>query len=416
MRKEISIRVDDLSYTDFSTARINEMIKNLKLLDDNSSSVAYDRYGVICGRSDSVELEAEDFDALLDAFIASSLTERMDDEETGNPDDPETSESSEEPEAADDTEENDVSEGEIPEKNDNEGEQTEDLSLADELDQLTGLKEVKEKMLVYEKVVNFCSLRRRMNLPVFPTPLHAMFLGSPGTGKTTVAMLMGKMLHKAGLLSIGHVVVRERATLLGQNYNSEAEKTLEAINDAQGGILLIDEAYQLFQKNDPKDPGKFVIETLLTALSDPTKNDWMLILAGYRDEMRSLFEMNPGFKSRIPEANVYTFKDFTMDELMEIAENYLKSLNFSLTDEARECLLKRLASDYAERDGSFGNARHVRNLIETEILPAMAVRVMNEGTSDFESLREIKQSDIPQSRAFRRQRQTYVGFHCSKVI
>lgn len=263
------------------------------------------------------------------------------------------------------------------------------------LDHLTGVRAVKEKLAVYERVVRFNKMRTDKGLPVATSPLHSMFLGSPGTGKTTVAKLIGKMLCQAGVLSEGHVVVRERASLLGQNYHSESEKTLEAIEKAQGGILFIDEAYQLYQANDPRDPGKFVIETLLTALSDDTNRDWMLILAGYPDEMKRMFDMNPGFKSRIPDANIYTFDDFTEAELMEIAENYLSQNNYTLTSGAQKALITRLKADYAQRDKNFGNARHVMNMIQTEILPSMAVRVISEGLTDDISLTEIREVDIP---------------------
>lgn len=263
------------------------------------------------------------------------------------------------------------------------------------LDHLTGLRAVKEKLAVYERVVRFNKMRSEKGLPVASSPLHSMFLGSPGTGKTTVAKLIGRMLCQAGVLSEGHVVVRERASLLGQNYNSESEKTLEAIEKAQGGILFIDEAYQLYQPNDPRDPGKFVIETLLTALSDDTNRDWMLILAGCPGEMKRMFDMNPGFKSRIPDANIYTFDDFTEAELMEIAENYLSQNNYTLTSGAQKALITRLKADYAQREKNFGNARHVMNMIQTEILPSMAVRVISEGLTDDVSLTEIREVDIP---------------------
>lgn len=263
------------------------------------------------------------------------------------------------------------------------------------LDHLTGLRAVKEKLAIYERVVRFNKMREDKGLPAATTPLHSMFLGSPGTGKTTVAKLMGEMLRQTGVLSEGHVVVRERASLLGQNYNSESEKTLDAIEKAQGGILFIDEAYQLYQPNDPRDPGKFVIETLLTALSDDSNRDWMLILAGYSEEMKRMFDMNPGFKSRIPDSNIYTFDDFTEAELMEIAENYLERNNYTLSSGARTALITRLKSDYARRGKNFGNARHVMNMIQTEILPSMAVRVISEGLTDDISLTEIREVDIP---------------------
>lgn len=274
-------------------------------------------------------------------------------------------------------------------------ERSEDPPLLSPLDHLTGLASVKEKLLAYERVVRFNKMRADKKLPTSPAPLHAMFLGSPGTGKTTVAQMIGIMLRREGVLSKGHVVVRERATLLGQYYSSEGEKTLAAIEEAQGGILFIDEAYQLYQPDDSRDPGKFVIETLLTALADESKRDWMLVLAGYPDAMKRMFDMNPGFKSRIPDSNVYTFDDFTEEELMEIAEKYLSRHQYTLSPDAQAALADRLKFDYSHREKNFGNARHVINMIQTEILPAMAVRVTSKETVDESDLTEIQSADIP---------------------
>lgn len=271
----------------------------------------------------------------------------------------------------------------------------EPVSIMKSLEDFTGLHSVKEKLCRYEKLVKFNKMRADKGLAVTALPLHAMFLGSPGTGKTSVAKRVGQMLRNAGVLSSGHVVVKERATLLGQNYNSESENTLKAIEEAQGGILFIDEAYQLFQPNDSRDPGKFVIETLLTALADESKRDWMLILAGYPEKMEPMFEMNPGFKSRIPDSNVYTFDDFKVAELMEIAEKYLSRNGYTLTPEAREALSRRLKTDYTQRNATFGNARHVINLIQTDIVPAMAVRVMDSDTDNADRLSVIEAEDIP---------------------
>ena len=306
------------------------------------------------------ELSDADFDRLLDEFIASE-TAALD-----------TSESSDMSESSDSSE-----------------------SFSAALDSLTGLRNVKEKLDAYHKLVEFNRMRIAGGLPVLSVPLHAMFMGSPGTGKTTVASMMGKMLARAGILSKGHVVVHERSTLIGTNYGSEEAKTREAIEEAQGGILFIDEAYQLFQPNDPRDPAKFVMEALLTALADESRRDWMLILAGYPDEMKRMFEMNPGLRSRIPESNIYVFDDFSENELMEIAENYLGKNRYTLTAEARSALCARLRSDYAHRDRTFGNARHVINMIQTDIIPAMAARVINSGDASASSLSEIRANDIP---------------------
>lgn len=350
---------------------------------------------------DTASADDDEFDALLDRFIASEKERTAEEEETDSADSTADSASGESLEGNpwDDSAPEEPSQGSIREDSTPgkplQAEAAGNALLPPSLDRLTGLRPVKERLATYERVVRFNKMRADNGLPTSPAPLHAMFLGSPGTGKTTVARMMGVMLHRAGLLSRGHVVARERATLLGQFYSSESEKTLEAIEEARGGILFIDEAYQLFQPADPKDPGKFVIETLLTALSDPDSRDWMLILAGYPDEMRQMLDMNPGFKSRIPESNVYLFPDFTGPELMEIAENYLARNSYTLADDARDVLRGRLAEDCARRGKNFGNARHVMNLIQTEILPAMAVRVTSEGLTDTSSLTEIRLPDIP---------------------
>lgn len=330
------------------------------------------------GKEESDTFSDEDLDAAIDAFIASER-EAADPEEEAPADDPED-------EPADD----DAPDAPTP-----------PAAGADPLaalNRLTGLRAVKEKLTTYERVVRFNRLRADSGLPVAHAPLHAMFLGSPGTGKTTVARMMGVMLRRAGLLSRGHVVVRERATLLGQYYSSEAQNTLAAIDEAQGGILLIDEAYQLFQPDDPRDPGKFVVETLLTALADEHRRDWMLVLAGYPDQMLRLFDLNPGLRSRIPDSNIYRFDDFSEPELMEIAERYLASNRYTLAPDAHAALADRLRADYAHRERNFGNARHVINLIQTEILPAMAVRVTTEAASaplSEAALTVIRPADIP---------------------
>ena len=121
----------------------------------------------------------------------------------------------------------------------------------------------------------------------------------------------------------------------------------------------------------------------------------MLILAGYPKEMERMFDMNPGLKSRIPESNIYIFDDFTEAELVDIAEKYITRKQYTLSEDARVALAERLKADYCQRERNFGNARHVINLIETEVLPAMAVRVTTDGADDEFSLTEIKATDIP---------------------
>ncbi len=327
----------------------------------------------------------DDLDKMLNEFISSQLDENEEEEneEVKIPEEPEEAKVEEEP----------IS-----------------FSLQSALDHLTGITAVKDKLNTYEKVVHFNKIRAERGLPTASLPLHAMFLGSPGTGKTTVAHQIGQMLAQAGVLSKGHVVVRERATLLGPHYSDEENNTKKALEEAEGGILLIDEAYQLYQPNDPRDPGKFVIEALMTALADENKRDWMLILAGYPEEMRSMFEMNPGLKSRIPEANIYVFEDFSEDELMEIAGRYLSDIGYTLSDDAHKALKEKIASEYAMRDKSFGNARFVRTLIQSDILPAMAVRVLSAEDPWAVSVTEIQACDIPSVKVRRETGRMRLGF------
>lgn len=265
----------------------------------------------------------------------------------------------------------------------------------DELNAMVGLDEIKAKVKAYRQLMQFFERRRKAGLATKYPALHSMFLGAPGTGKTTVAKIIGRVLKECGVLSSGHVVVRERGTLIGQYYSSESENTLKALEEAQGGILFIDEAYQLMSPEDPKDPGRWVIDTLMTALSDESKRDWMLILAGYTEPTQRLLELNPGLASRIPATNMYNFKDFSSDELMEIASGYFKAQEFTLTPNAARKLKVKLESDHSNRGKDFGNGRHVVNLIESHILPAMAARLADTDECTPEVLSTIRSSDIP---------------------
>lgn len=278
------------------------------------------------------------------------------------------------------------------------------------LERMVGLAGVKAKVQTYTSLVNFNMMRQREGMAGTMPPLHCLFLGSPGTGKTTVARLLGELLHKAGVLSKGHVVVHERSTLIGRYYGTEEEKVREALEEAKGGILLIDEAYQLYRPDDPKDPGRLVIESLMTALADTSDRDWMLILAGYTEPMKRLFEVNPGLASRIPTSNHYLFDDYSPAELMEIADRYLVDNDYRLAPEARTCLQTRLQTDYDLRDEQFGNARHVINLIETGIIPAMALRVSRLESADREALQLVTAADIPAPTPVLRVRPPRMGF------
>ncbi len=292
------------------------------------------------------------------------------------------------------------------------GELAEEAEARRQLDMMVGLTSVRGKITTYANMTRLNVLRGKASLKVKPAMLHSMFLGSPGTGKTTVAKIMGKLLRGAGVLSKGHVVVRERSNLVGRYYDSTFENLRNAIEEAGGGILFIDEAYQLNVPEDPKDPGRDVIDGLLTLLADDTQRDIMVILAGYSEPMKRMFDMNPGLKSRIPESNFHHFEDFTAEELTEIAMRYFNANDFVLTEGARTKIETLLTSDYEARDEKFGNARHVVSLIETRIFPAMANRLAKIDEPTVEQLTTVTADDVPVPAPSLVIRQRRLGFAC----
>ncbi|MDL2227579.1 AAA family ATPase [Odoribacter sp. OttesenSCG-928-L07] len=263
----------------------------------------------------------------------------------------------------------------------------------EQINALVGLTEVKDTLRKYSDRVKYNRNRQALGLPTKSFPLHAAFVGNPGTGKTTVAHLIGAAFKDLGLLSSGHVVFEERSTLIGQFYGSENERTLKALEKAKGGVLVIDEANNLFTRHDPKDPGPRVLETLMTALSDENNRDWMLILAGYPGPMSELLNSNPGLRSRIP--NVYNFHDFNIDELMQISDLYCTNNKYTFTDEAKEALHLHIKRQYSIRDESFENGRFILNLLEKEIVPALADRVLKIPDADITTYSTIERCDIP---------------------
>ncbi|MDE6277915.1 MAG: AAA family ATPase [Muribaculaceae bacterium] len=270
-----------------------------------------------------------------------------------------------------------------------------EVSTIEQLRRMVGLGDVKQKMESYITLIRFHKMRAQMGISSVMPPLHALFLGAPGTGKTTVAKLMGQLMREAGVLSRGHVVVRERSQIVGRHYGDESAAMRKAIEEAEGGVLFIDEAYTLYKEADPKDPGREAVETLLTALADSKKRNWMLILGGYEDKILKMFELNPGLASRFPNSNYYRFADYSASELLEIAEGFCRDNAFRLSAGAQKRLAAVLEEDVRTKDGSFGNARHVLNLLETEVFPAMAARVSGIEDLTEEVLTTIMAEDIP---------------------
>lgn len=244
------------------------------------------------------------------------------------------------------------------------------------LSEMVGLKQVKDDIRDAQIMAQFNKMRAEYCLQAkTDCRNHMLFLGNPGTGKTTVARLVGQMYHGMGLLSKGHTVETNRAKLVGEYIGMTEKKVLETIEEARGGVLFIDEAYALVtDETDKKDFGREVLNALLTVLSEPNP-DMIIILAGYEDKMNVMLKTNPGLKDRFP--LTFHFDDYSASELMEIACRTLDERNFNLTDDARDCLAGIIERYSANRDCYFGNGRWVHNLIEQGIIKSMARRVMS---------------------------------------
>ncbi len=267
--------------------------------------------------------------------------------------------------------------------------QTDDATIAGvlkELDDLIGLESIKMKVKEYTTYLNFIKLRKEKGFEdTDRINLHAVFTGNPGTGKTTVAKMLGKIYFELGLLTKGHVIEADRSDLVAEYIGQTAPKTKEAIKKAKGGILFIDEAYALARKNDDsKDFGKEAIEILLKEMSDGD-GDLAIIVAGYPEEMNNFMESNPGLKSRFHMH--YEFPDYTPQELMMIAEYTAQKRAITFSAEARETLYKKLVDSYRERDMHFGNARYVNSIID-ESKMNMGLRIMQAGKTAAELTKE----------------------------
>ena len=265
------------------------------------------------------------------------------------------------------------------------------------LEAMVGLQRVKDDMREARMMSMFNRKRAEMCLQTDGEQRnHMLFLGNPGTGKTTVARLVGEMYHNMGLLSKGHTVETNRSKLVGEYIGMTEKKTLDAIEEARGGVLFIDEAYTLIShESDTKDFGKEVLNALLTVLSEP-EPDMIVIFAGYEDKMTDMLKTNPGLKDRFP--LTFHFDDYSATELMEMACRSLKAGNYRLTDNAHKRLSVLIEKASAQKDKYFGNGRWIHNLINQGIIKSMARRVMSSSNTgnniDINLLCNIEEADI----------------------
>lgn len=265
------------------------------------------------------------------------------------------------------------------------------------LDELVGLEELKKEIKDHISYLNFIKIRQERGFNDTDTiNLHAVFIGNPGTGKTTVVKRLGQIYKSMGLLSKGHVKEVDRSHLIGEYIGQTAPKVKKALEEAKGGILFIDEAYALSREgDDSKDFGKEAIEVLIKEMSDGTK-DIAVMFAGYPKEMENFLKSNPGLKSRI--GNYFHFEDFTPDELHAIANKATIDRHVVMTEDANSYLGEQLMEGFRNRDTSFGNARYVISLIE-EAKMNLGLRLMKMGNVkdvSKEMLSTIEKDDIEQ--------------------
>jgi probable Rubsico expression protein CbbX len=262
--------------------------------------------------------------------------------------------------------------------------------------ELVGLRPVKNRVRQIASLLLIERIRQRAGLASAPPTLHMSFTGNPGTGKTTVALRMAKILHGLGFVRRGQVISVTRDDLVGQYIGHTAPKTKEILKKAMGGVLFIDEAYYLHRPDNERDYGQEAIEILLQVMENQ-REDLVVILAGYGERMTSFFASNPGFRSRI--AHHIDFPDYSGDELMSIAERMLDALNFRFSAEGREAFVRYIGARM--RQPLFSNARSIRNALDRARL-RQANRLMRDLDRELsaEDLMTIESPDITASRVF----------------
>ena len=263
----------------------------------------------------------------------------------------------------------------------------------EELNKLVGCSDIKRRM---DELVALTSYNKMMH-ELFPNgkqhevSLHSVFLGRPGTGKTTVCKIFGSLLRQAGALSKGHVVVCDRGTFIGTLWGDEERSMKQVLEMAKGGVLMIDEAYLLNGKHD-NDPGKLVIQLMMNILADERQRDIAIVLCGYKEPMMKMLDTNPGLQSRFP--NKFEFTDFTVDELLEITHRRIKDYDYQFTAQAWEKYRGILAQAYQVRDPeTWGNARFISNQLE-RIYIQHAARCVKRCPKDKRELLLLTPEDI----------------------
>lgn len=263
-----------------------------------------------------------------------------------------------------------------------------------ELNELIGLDNVKlevQRLIQYARVQD---MRKESGLSTSHVSYHSVFYGNPGTGKTTIARIYGKMLNSMGLLSKGHLIETDRSGLVGNYIGQTANKTDAKIKEAMGGVLFIDEAYALYRKDGHSDMdyGREALEVIIKRMED-YRDDLVIIVAGYPKPMKEFLRGNEGIKSRF--SSFIQFEDYETSELYQIFHLFRKKENYELASDADDLVKAAIDNAYSQRDDTFGNARFVRNFFE-QIIRNHALRIgLNVDKPSITDLQLIEAEDVP---------------------